>query len=100
MTEVTFSRSDIEGLAQKLDALTSELSQQEQQLLVAIFAAAANQVTPAGPQDPVETAAEEILTGLREQILTSFVPGTGDKFVIPGVPGRIGPEFLGGGGQA
>lgn len=43
MANLAFNQQDIEDLAGKLSAVANELTEQERMLLVAIFAAAANQ---------------------------------------------------------
>jgi hypothetical protein len=74
MAELEFSRSEVADLAGKL--VTVELSECERALLLAIFWAAAERVSPVPPQaapDPAE---------LREQLIHSFLPDSGDEFVI------------------
>lgn len=83
MSELQFSRTEIEGLAQKLDSPQSQLSEREKQLLLAIFSAARDQVRSSGPETSGE--AEVTLTNLRERLLNSFIPGDGAEFIM-GVP--------------
>jgi hypothetical protein len=88
IAELEFSRSDVESLAQKLDTLKPQLSGQQQALLVAIFAAAADQVRPAGSSGSADIT-ELNLADLRDQLLNSFAPSEGSEFVMS-LP-RIGP---------
>lgn len=87
MDALEFSRSDIEGLVRKLDTLIPQLSDHEQKLLLAIFAAAGDLVWTArqeGSPDP-----EASLTDLHDQLLNAFIPAAYNEFRIP--PPRIGP---------
>jgi hypothetical protein len=90
MTEFMFNRRDIESLAEKLDTLGPQLSEHEQKLLVAIFSAAAERTREAGPQGTAGTTAGIELTQLREQLVNSFLPDSGQEFLIIDV--RIGPD--------
>ncbi len=77
MAELRFSRSDIEGLVAKLSTLSSQLSDREQHLLLAILAVASEhacQPSSSGLPD------DATLAELREQIVQSFVPGSDDEF--------------------
>ena len=74
MTELEFSRSEVQALADRLVEL--RLSQRERELLLAIFWAAAEEVCEVKP-DAAEDRDE-----LREQFVRSFVPGSGEKFCI------------------
>jgi len=91
MTNLEFTQQDIERLVDKLAAVTSTLTQQERMLLVAIFAAAANQTQPsdtpnAGLLPVPEFWGQERGTGarrglqptteeLKRQLLDGYVPG-------------------------
>jgi hypothetical protein len=86
MEELEFSRRDIERLVGKLltplrdlsesELSSHELSAREKNLLLAIFWAAAEQVAPVRPQ------ASPDLDKLREQLVESFLPDSGEKFMI------------------
>jgi hypothetical protein len=93
MTELQFSRREIEDLAQKLDSPQSQLSARERTLLLAIFSAArgAVQSSPApGPGTPAEgPGSAQTLTNLREQLVNAFIPGGGTDFTMASP--RIGP---------
>jgi hypothetical protein len=81
MEELEFSRREVEELAGKL--VRDDLSERERALLLAIFWAAAERVSPAPPRassDSVE---------LREQLVNSFLPDTGREFLIMRI--RNGP---------
>jgi hypothetical protein len=87
MTELEFSRDEVERLAGRLARL--DLSERERELLLALFWAAAEgvcEVKPEAAEDPNE---------LREQLVRSFVPGSGQKFLIHSLrvghrPRRVG----------
>ena len=84
MSDLQFSRAEIEDLAQKLSSLQAQLSEPEMQLLVAIFAAARNEVRRISPD-----SGEVTITDLRRQLLTAFIPDDGgDDFAI--CPKNIG----------
>lgn len=85
MAELRFSRSDIESLVEKLIAISFQLSDREQHLLLAILSVAADH---AGQPGSSGLPAGATLAELREQIVQSFVPGSGEEFLL-GV-GRIG----------
>lgn len=85
MTNVPFSRQDIEGLAGKLDALQSQLSGSEQALLLAIFSAARDRVRI----DLAEAGPEVTPDDLRQQLLNAFIPGDGTDFIIADI--KVGP---------
>lgn len=74
MTELEFSRGEIEGLADRLVEL--ELSQRERELLLAIFWAAAEQVCQTKPQAASERPE------LREQLVGCFLPESGEHFLL------------------
>ena len=86
MEELEFSRREVEVLAGKL--VRDDLSEREKALLLAIFWAAADQVSPALPR------ASSDLTELRKQLIDSFLPDTGNEFLIRRIrngPIRFGP---------
>jgi hypothetical protein len=74
MGELEFTRDDVRNLATKLN--TPDLSNDERELLQAIFSAAAERVSPARPQD----SADE--TELHHQLVNSFLRDSGDEFII------------------
>jgi hypothetical protein len=80
MTELEFSRGDIEDLAQKLDSFRSQLSEREQKLLLAIFWAASDKVRHSPADEPDTT--EVTITDLREQLLNAFIPDHGTEFMM------------------
>ncbi len=86
MTERQFTRREIEGLADKLDPIQSQLTERERELLLAIFSAARDGVRPA-PAGAPETAAAT--ADLREQLLNAFIPGGGTSFIIADI--KVGP---------
>jgi hypothetical protein len=83
MEELEFSRREVEELVDKL--VSYDLSERERALLLTIFWAAAELVSPALPR------ASSDLTELREQLANSFLPDTGDEFIIRPRPKRNGP---------
>jgi hypothetical protein len=85
MTDVPFSRQDIEDLAGKLDSLQSQLSDSEQTLLLAIFSAARDRVRAGVAEAAPEVTADD----LRQQLLNAFIPGGGTSFIISDI--KIGP---------
>jgi hypothetical protein len=84
MSDLLFSRAEIEGLAQKLDSPQAQLSDREKQLLVAIFAAAGTEVRSISAD-----SSDITVTDLRRQLLKAFIPDDGDDFVLKG--GDIDP---------
>jgi hypothetical protein len=91
LPEFTFSRSEIERLAEKLNTLAPQLSGRERELLLAIFSVASERVRLAARQDDhAGTGGEAGLNELRDQLINSFVPAVGDEFLFTLV--RIGPE--------
>ena len=79
MAVLKFSRSDVEHLAEKLETLKADLSHREQVLLLAIFSAAAEQVSQVWPEDTGDTDLEN----LRYRLISSFLPdGFGDEFIV------------------
>jgi hypothetical protein len=77
MTELEFSREDVENLTRKLDSFKSQLSEREQIILLAIFSAASDRVR-LSRAEAGDTGAT--LTDLREQLLNAFIPGHGTEF--------------------
>ncbi len=77
MSDLQFSRAEIEALAQKLDSLQAQLSEREKQLLLAIFAAAGSQVRSISADSSEITVAV-----LHSQLLKAFIPDDGDDFII------------------
>lgn len=83
MSDLQFSRAEIEDLARKLGSLQAELSERERQLLVAIFAAARIEVRSISDDSGGAAVAD-----LRRQLLEAFIPYSGDDFTIS--PHNIG----------
>lgn len=77
MSDLQFSRAEIEVLAQKLASPQAQLSDREKQLLLAIFAAARSQVRSSQAGD-----ADITVTDLREQLLNAFIPDDGVEFSL------------------
>ena len=78
MSDLQFSRAEVEALAQKLGSLQGQLSEREMQLLVAIFAAARTEVRRSSPD-----SGDVTVTDLRRQLLTVLIPDDGgDDFAI------------------
>lgn len=89
VADLEFNLTDVTNLAQKLSGLQQDLTQQEHQLLLAIFAAAAaratvtNAVTSTStlPQPQVHGPASGAGPGyasaadLQEQLLNAYIPG-------------------------
>jgi len=73
MTSVEFNRREVESLVNKLLASELDLSEDERELLLAIFWAAGDNVSPGRPH-----AAGE-LDELRKQLIHSFLRDTGDE---------------------
>lgn len=97
MANMQFDRGDIEGLAVKLARI--ELDPRERNLLLAIFAAASDNVifsVPAESSEHAETTSAE----LHEQLVRAFMPGDDPDLVIyfrighpwppPSIPGKPG----------
>ncbi len=80
MPKLDFTREEIEELAQKLDSLQSQLSDRDRLLLLAIFAAASNQVW--NKEEKGLGATEPTLADLRKELLNAFLPGNDHKFYI------------------
>jgi hypothetical protein len=79
MSDLQFSRAEIERLARKLDSQESQLTDREKQLLLAIFAAARKQVRSGEARD---SGGGPTLTSLREQLGKAFMPDEGNDFVL------------------
>jgi hypothetical protein len=78
MSDLQFSRAEIEDLVQKLGSLQAELTEREMQLLVAIFAAARNEVRSVSAD-----SGDVTVTDLRRQLLKAFIPDDGeDEYTI------------------
>jgi hypothetical protein len=82
MASVTFTREEIDRLTDKLGSLASKLTEPEWELLLAIFAAAADKV--GASQDPKsatlpgiqsENPRESTARQLRDQLLRAYAPG-------------------------
>jgi hypothetical protein len=80
MAELEFTRTEVEDLAQKLDAPQSQLTRRERALVLAIFSAARNLVRPSGAEGSV--AIDATLANLREELVNAFIPGDATRFVI------------------
>lgn len=95
MDNLEFSHRDIANLAERLSAIDPPLDDQESQLLVAIFAAAATLAVPTEgfrqatlpefvistePRSP-DTGEDVSLTDLRYQLLNAFIPGQDFTYV-------------------
>ena len=112
MDDVQFSLEEITGLAQELSTLAT-LTPEQRQLLLAIFAAAADRATPAttpgkaslpaigikpltsesGASTPVDPA------DLKQQLLNAYVPGNDFTDVTePPKSGKITPTHPAGSG--
>lgn len=86
MTDVQFSRKELEDLARKVAALHPFLSSKERLLLLAIFASAEHHVTVArydhgefasvyDPGQAVEEDEGTTLGDLMQHLLNSYIPG-------------------------
>jgi len=79
MATVTFTHEEIEDLTRKVGALGPFFSKKERALLLAIFAAAAEQVTRSetlGVFPGSEPSADNVtLENLQEQLLNAYIPG-------------------------
>jgi hypothetical protein len=96
MPELEFSRDEIEQLAQKLSSPESQLTGQEQMLLLAIFSAASAHVAPRQVAES-RSFAEPPLAELKDQFVTAFIPGQDTQFEVtfrigfpPMPPPRVG----------
>jgi hypothetical protein len=110
MTDFVFNKDQIESLCEKISKLQSELTPEEVNLLLAIFAVAADQAKPRGnrglegtlPQSiadvqPVSPTADDQdkIEHLKQQLLNSYIPGESFKSVAPdGDTGRIGGRLI------
>jgi hypothetical protein len=90
MTELQFSRSDVARLVDKLITVTPQLSDQEQRLLLAIFSLAAEHARQPASAGWADTPADATVAELREQIVRSFVPGSGEDFLLAAPRTKIG----------
>jgi hypothetical protein len=98
MAEVTLSKSDIDGLARKLDEFGEVLSADEKAILLAIFGLAATSLSKAVSESESGLSAANVAAGLvaptvdRSALLPrlsdgfrdAFNPGTAGRFTIPG----------------
>lgn len=80
MANLTFSPKEIEDLARKVSALDMFLSKKERELLLAIFASAAERVTRTKAGRGVFPAPEQgadsaTLADLRQQLLNAYFSG-------------------------
>jgi hypothetical protein len=87
MTELVFKKEDISALAAKLAASETRLTDQERELLLAIFSAAKQHVSD---QKRVSKASSDPAK-FRDQLINSFVPDSGSRFLIKQRPGGHGP---------
>jgi len=79
MASLEFSREEVENLARKLDSVQAQLSDGERILLLAIFAAAGEQVdVVVRPTDTQHTAED-----LRKEIVKAFIPGDDHIYMLP-----------------
>jgi hypothetical protein len=78
MAEMEFSRGHVENLAAKLELLSDQLDEHEQRLLLTIFEAARDNVSPRFREQQTEPT----LANLQEQILNAFIPGEDNDFTI------------------
>ena len=83
MADLQFTWTDIEGLTDRLASVAPELSNSEWELLLAIFATAADKVESAPdktsgtlPMAEVNDNVEKSSAELREQLRCAYVPGT------------------------
>lgn len=98
MYDLVFSRQEIADLAQKLNVLEPDLTDQERRLLVAIFAAAADRAQPVGPSEATLPAADvgqtpdagtgtgeqASLADLQQQLLSAYTPGNSFESITQG----------------
>ena len=104
MADLEFNKKDIEGLAAKLANHWGDFSEQERELLLAIFASAAGHVKPPGPKQPATLPAaansaappagaadhEATLANFRQQLLTAYIAGNSfDSITDGGDTGKI-----------
>jgi hypothetical protein len=91
MAYLEFNREEIESLIEKLSML--EFSEQERELLLAIFAAAADRAQQTGPTEaklPQASAGQETLADLQQQLLNAYTPGNSfDSVTEPPIPFSI-----------
>ena len=79
MTDLRFSRDDANALVNKLGP---GLTDEERNLLLAIFCAAAEAVEGTVVQVSADEASTDI-TEFHDQLIHSFLPDSGDQFSIP-----------------
>jgi hypothetical protein len=98
MADLEFNRQDIESLAQKVASLLPQLSGTERDLLQAIFANAASNASPPGPNQPATLPAasnsapplpagagdDATLANYRDQLLTAYTPGNSFDSITEG----------------
>jgi hypothetical protein len=89
MADMEFSRQDLEDLVRKVSQLQPYLSERERQLLMAIFAAAAERAKPFGPKQAAtlpeaegarppagdQTGEQPTPADLQRQLLAAYIPG-------------------------
>jgi hypothetical protein len=89
MADMEFSRDDIASLIEKISTLQPDLSDQDRQLLMSIFALAAEHTGPAGgpeaavtlpepatPDQQAEGDGPATVDELRRQLLEAYTPGS------------------------
>ena len=81
MSDLQFSRAEVEDLAQKLGSLQAVLEEREMLLLVAIFASARRDVRIISPD-----SGHMRVTDLRDQLIKAFIPDDGSEFTIITIP--------------
>ena len=101
MADLEFDKQDIEDLAQKLSTLGPVFNNEERQLLLAIFAAAADAANAATPDSPATLPMAEspvpapatgdynaTLENLKQQLLRAYSPGNSFASVTKDGPHR------------
>lgn len=104
MADLEFNKQDVENLTQKLATLWDKFSQQERNLLLAIFANAAGKVKPPSPKQPAtlpsaSNSAQALAAGAnyqatlanyQQQLLTAYIAGNSfDSTTDGGDTGKI-----------
>jgi hypothetical protein len=75
MADLEFSRDDIVSLIEKVSTLQPDFSAQELQLLMAIFALAAEHTAPAdAPRQLLEGPEPATVDDLKQQLLQAYTP--------------------------